>query len=158
MESLREVPGYGLQAADSSSSASGGNPVQNLRLAVASTPIPIRLRGRTIGTVNVRFQGNETPEKTVEMIGQIADRLATALEYAQLLEETRVRAGRDALVNQITTRFRSTLNVEFVLRTAAEELQRAFKLKEAEVRVGVAQAAPELQGAEEPERKNGRRK
>ncbi|MBI3739297.1 MAG: GAF domain-containing protein, partial [Chloroflexi bacterium] len=117
--------------------------------------IPIRLRGQTIGAINVRFQSEEISDKTISMIEQAADRLATALENARLLEETRQRAQRDALVSELTGRLRSTLDVETVLRTATQELQKAFELKEVEVRLGVPPAnEPETQSKP---RKNGKR-
>lgn len=70
------------------------------------------------------------------MIEQAADRLASALENARLVEETRQRSQRDAMVTEMTGRLRSTLDLESVLRTAAKELQQAFQLQEAEVRLG----------------------
>ena len=102
-----------------------------------SASIPIRLRGQTIGFVNVRFQGNYAPQETVNMLEQAADRLASALENARLVEETRQRSQRDAMVTEVTGRLRSTLDLETVLQTAAQELQQAFRLKEAEVRLGL---------------------
>jgi GAF domain-containing protein len=157
LESLKELP----QMASASPDGSLDSPVpteKQLSDPAHLVPIPIRLRGHNIGVVNVRFQGNQAREKTIAMIEQITDRLATALEYAQLLEETRQRAGRDTLISEITSRFRSTLNVEFVLRTATQELQKAFQLKEAEVRLGGFDASPSAQADGGPERKNGRRK
>ncbi len=103
----------------------------------SSAAIPIRLRGETIGVINVRFQRQHSPESILAMIEQISERLATAVENARLLEETRQRAERDALISETTSRLRSTLDLESVLRLAAQELQRAFRLKEAEVRLGV---------------------
>jgi GAF domain-containing protein len=157
LEALRENPqpaGLG----PGNTSGAGGKMDSVAAEGSRSIPIPIRLRGRNIGVVNVRFQGNQTPQNTIVMIEQIADRLATALEYAQLLEESRQRAGRDTLVGEISSRFRSTLNVELVLRTATQELQKAFKLKEAEVRLGGREATPNQPSDGTPERKNGRRK
>ncbi len=124
LEAIHEVP---IEAAKT--------PDPNLESGFAS--IPIRLRGQTIGFVNVRFQGNYTHQETLNMIEQAADRLASALENARLVEETRQRSQRDALVTEMTGRFRSTLDFETVLRTAAQELQQAFQLKEAEVRLGL---------------------
>jgi GAF domain-containing protein len=117
-----------------------------------SASIPIRLRGQVIGVINVRFQYEQTNEKTIAMIEQAADRLATALETARLLEETRQRAQRDALVSDVTGRLRSTLDLETVLRTATQELQKVFDLKEAEVQLGYPAEGP----AREAQRKNGK--
>ena len=125
-----------------------------------SAVIPIRLRGQTIGAINVRFQHGQPQEKIITLIEQLSDRLATALENARLLEETRQRAERDALISEMTGRFRSTLDLESVLRTAAQELQRAFQLQEAEVRLNLpATKQPEPEKAmQEKTRKNGKRR
>jgi GAF domain-containing protein/HAMP domain-containing protein len=122
-----------------------------------SAMVPIRLRGQTIGMVNVRFQNQQGQEKTIAMIEQISDRLSTALENARLLEETRQRAERDALISDLTGRFRSTLDLESVLRTAVQELQQAFRLKEAEVRLNLPAANAPERPAQETFRKNGKR-
>jgi GAF domain-containing protein/HAMP domain-containing protein len=117
--------------------------------------IPIRLRGQTIGVVNVRFQGTHTPDETIAMIEQAADRLASALENARLVEETRQRAQRDALVGEVSNRLRSTLDLETVLKTAAQELQKAFQLKEAEVRLGAAEVTGPPDVPADRAKKNG---
>lgn len=117
--------------------------------------IPIRLRGETIGVVNVRFQGAQAPEETIAMIEQAADRLASALENARLVEETRQRAQRDALVGEVSNRLRSTLDLETVLKTAALELQKAFQLKEAEVRLGAAHTSKPPDASSGRAKKNG---
>jgi GAF domain-containing protein/HAMP domain-containing protein len=101
-----------------------------------SQAIPIRLRGQTIGFVNIRLREEASSGETVMIVEQIADRLASALENARLNEETRQRAQRDALVAEVTGHFRSTLDLEIMLRTATQELQKAFQLEEAEVRLG----------------------
>ncbi len=98
--------------------------------------IPIRLRGQIIGAVNLRSRSNTVSKETIAIVEQVADRLASALENARLTEGTRRRAQRDALVTELTGRFRSTLDLETILRTATQEFQRAFELEEAEVRIG----------------------
>ncbi len=102
----------------------------------STAAIPIRMRGQTLGVIHVRFQADTPPETTVALIEQISDRLAAALENTRLIEETRKRAQRDAMVSELGGRVRSTLDLESVLKTAAQEFQRAFQLKEAEIWLG----------------------
>jgi GAF domain-containing protein/HAMP domain-containing protein len=120
--------------------------------------IPIRLRGQVIGVVNVRFQGRHTPQRTIAMIEQAADRLATALENARLIEETRQRAQRDSLISGFSNRVRATLDLEAVLKTAAQEIQQVFQLKEAEVRLGISKAPEAGDEIQDKARKNGKRR
>ncbi|MBI2758366.1 MAG: GAF domain-containing protein [Chloroflexi bacterium] len=133
LEAIHEVPNEAAQTLEK-----GVAVISDSKPDAGFASIPIRLRGQTIGVVNVRFQGRHTPQETINMIEQSADRLASALENARLVEETRQRGQRDALVSEMTGRLRSTLDVETVLRTAVQELQQAFQLKQAEVYLGVA--------------------
>jgi GAF domain-containing protein/HAMP domain-containing protein len=88
--------------------------------------IPIRLRGDTIGVVNVYFQGTQAPRQTIGMIEQIADRLATALENARLLEDSMRTANKERVIGEITSKISASVNIQNVLQTAVEELGRAI--------------------------------
>ena len=88
--------------------------------------VPVRLRGQVIGALNVRFAAPEVPPEAVQMIEEVADRLALALESARLLEETQRRAARDRLLAEITARIRASMDPETILRTAVRELGAAL--------------------------------
>ncbi|MGE5073698.1 MAG: GAF domain-containing protein, partial [Anaerolineae bacterium] len=88
--------------------------------------VPIRLRGQVIGVVQLRFQGTHHQVATTEMIQQIADRLATALENARLLEDSLRRANKERAIGEITAKISSSMNMRNVLQTAVEELGRAI--------------------------------
>ena len=88
--------------------------------------VPIRLRGQIIGTVNLRFQSAHAPEVTLSMIQQIADRLASALENARLLEDSVRRANKERVIGEITTKISASVNMRNILQTAVEELGRAI--------------------------------
>jgi GAF domain-containing protein/HAMP domain-containing protein len=152
MESINEMPGEARAAFESGTTAVVEKP--DLEQTAA---IPIRLRGQVIGVVNVRFQSRRSSDKTIAMIEQAADRLATALENARLVEETRERAHRDALVSEVGGRVRATLDLETVLKSAVQELQQVFQLKEAEVRLGIPKSPATADHSSEPARKNGKR-
>jgi len=91
-----------------------------------SVAIPIRLRGHTIGVVSIHFQYNQAPEKTISMIEQITDRLATSLENARLLENSMRSANKERVIGEITSKIGSSVNIRNVLQTAVEELGRAL--------------------------------
>jgi GAF domain-containing protein len=154
VEPVHEIPSAAQEALDKGQTVRSG-PGSRQSAGGPGAAIPIRLRGQVIGVVNVQFQADHSPEETIGMIEQAADRLASALENARLVEETRQRAQRDALVGDVGNRMRSTLDLETVLRTAAQELQKAFQLKEAEVRLGAAGAAPPPDEAADRAGKNG---
>jgi GAF domain-containing protein/HAMP domain-containing protein len=100
-------------------SADGGVHGQTLQ-------VPIRLRGQTIGTINLRLQSASSPEATLGMAQQISDRLATALENARLLEDSVRRANKERAIGEITSKISASVSMRNVLQTAVEELGRAL--------------------------------
>jgi GAF domain-containing protein/HAMP domain-containing protein len=152
IEPITEMPS-GAQAAFDQGVTVAGDESGSGRTAV----VPVRLRGQVIGTINVLFQGQQAPQKTISLIEQIADRLATALETARLLEETRERSQRDALISEVSSRVRATLDLETVLKSAVQELQQVFELKEAEVRLGMPKAPEPSKELQQKAGKNGKR-
>jgi GAF domain-containing protein len=107
--------------------------------------IPIRLRGNTIGAVNLRFQFNQASEKTIVMVEQIADRLATALENARLLEDSKRNANKERVIGEITSKISASVNIHNVLQTAVEELGRAIPGSDVVIQF---QTGREVQGQE----------
>ncbi len=102
--------------------------------------VPIVLRGQTIGVL-----GLEAPQGTRQwsdedqaIVEAVSRQLALALENSRLLEETQRRAARERLVGEITSRVRETMDVETVLKTAADEMRQALGLDRVVVRLGVA--------------------
>lgn len=88
--------------------------------------VPIRLRGQVIGIVQLRFQAGRVSAATTSMIQQIADRLATALENARLLDDSLRRANKERAIGEITAKISASMNMRNVLQTAVEELGRAI--------------------------------
>jgi GAF domain-containing protein len=98
--------------------------------------MPITLRGQVIGALRLRHKTGRTwqPED-IEVLRNVADRLALALDNTRLQEETRRRATRDRLVSEIAGQVRGSLDPDTILKTTVRELGRAL---------GVRQAAVEL--------------
>jgi len=99
----------------------------------AALAVPMKLRGQVVGALNLRFEGEPISAETVEMVEEIADRLALALENARLLEDTQRRAARERLVADITAKVRASADVETIMRTAVRELGRAIDADRARV-------------------------
>jgi GAF domain-containing protein/HAMP domain-containing protein len=113
--------------------------------------IPLRARGQVLGTLVVE-QAADRPEWTATELGlleEMAAQAAQALESARLYQDTQRRAAREQLTSQVTARIRESLDMEAVLKSAAEEMQRIFNLAEAEVRIGTAPAIDQTRLAEQ---------
>lgn len=88
--------------------------------------IPISLRGQPIGSILLQRKPGARPwGKNEQEIGEkIALQAALAVENARLLEETQRRALREQTLNELSSRFSRSLDVETLLQNAARELQR----------------------------------
>jgi GAF domain-containing protein len=101
--------------------------------------VPLRVRGETIGVLHVKSPNARqtwSPDE-LEAVQRVAERAALALESARLLAESEKRAQREQVIGKVSNRIRQTLDLDTVLKTAAEELRQALNLQAAEVRLGL---------------------
>lgn len=103
--------------------------------------LPVTARGRIIGQIRARKPDGAgawtTPE--IELLETLAEQLDTALESARLYQDTQDRSAQDRLIGEVSARIRETLDMETVLRTAADEMYQALDLDE----VAIHLAEPE---------------
>ena len=102
-----------------------------------SIAIPIVFRGYQLGTVTLRKEEDNPTWSTeeIETVNTIVNQFSLALENARLLEETQRRAERERQLANITAKLRASNDPEKILRTAAEELLQALKVKQSQVLV-----------------------
>jgi GAF domain-containing protein len=92
----------------------------------ATISVPIKLRGQTIGLLDVRSKNGERPwhPDEIAMLEAAAERAALALENARLIESAQRRASRERAIGDISSRIGAVSNLESILQTAVEELGR----------------------------------
>lgn len=98
---------------------------------------PIKVRGETIGILRSRkpdSAGAWTPLEK-DTLTNLCDQLGITLESARLFEETQIRAETERLLGQITGHIRETLDVDYVLKTTAQDLVKTLNLSEVEIRL-----------------------
>lgn len=89
--------------------------------------IPIRLRGKVIGIINLRANNNyRLTHDDTEIIEAVTERLSLAMETASLLQATQHRADIERITTDISSKISSSSRFETILQTAAEELSRAL--------------------------------
>jgi len=89
--------------------------------------IPIRLRGQVIGVMNLQNPaGQAWNQDQIDIAAATAERLSLAIENATLLQATQRRADIERVTTNISTQISSSTHFETILKTAAEELSRAF--------------------------------
>ncbi len=99
------------------------------------TNIPIMLREKEIGKIALKRKMKKWNPKEQELISEVANQVGLAIENARLVDETREQANRDQLISEFSTQLRETLDMDTVVKTAIEEMQKTFNLKEVEVRL-----------------------
>ena len=81
-----------------------------------------------MGVVNVQIPAARNWDQSeLDITQAIADRVALALENARLFQEAQRRASRELAISEISTKITSSIQVEAILRTAAEELSHALR-------------------------------
>lgn len=112
--------------------------------------IPIRVRDQVIGVIDGRKpDGTVWSKEEVNLLQTLTEQLSTALEGAQLYEDTQRRAAREQVAREITAEMRRSLDVTTVLQTALYQLRSSLGLTEAEVWIEEASsdATPDIPSA-----------
>ena len=99
--------------------------------------IPLLLHNHPLGFIQaVKPEGSGAWSKgEIELIQALTDQLSQALENARLYQDIQNRADRDRLTSQLTARLRETLDIDTVLRTAAQQVRTSLGLPEVTVRL-----------------------
>jgi GAF domain-containing protein/HAMP domain-containing protein len=97
----------------------------------SSMTIPIKLRDRVVGTMDISPPENEEldPDE-VDIINALAQRVSVAIENATLLEETRRRATQESMVSDISAKLSTTAEVNRLMQVAVSELRQALGASE----------------------------
>lgn len=95
--------------------------------------VPISVRSQVIGALHLPSPEDKYlwDEQNINLVKEVADQIGLALENARLLEQTQIRAEREHLVADITTKLRASNNPQEIIQTAARELSQALRAKQA---------------------------
>lgn len=94
---------------------------------LSSLAIPIRLRGKVIGVMNLRSRNNYSlSQDDADIAEAVSERLSLAIETATLLQTTQHRADIERVTTDISSKISSSTHFETILQTAAQELSRAL--------------------------------
>ncbi|MBN2390249.1 MAG: GAF domain-containing protein, partial [Anaerolineae bacterium] len=100
--------------------------------------LPLRVREQVIGVIDGRkSDGTAWSAEEIGLLQTLTEQLSTALEGAQLYLDSQRRAAREQIIGQVTGRIRETLDMEAMLRTAAEQMRQALDLDDLVVRLAV---------------------
>jgi GAF domain-containing protein len=93
-----------------------------------SMVVPVKLRGQTIGVLNVKAptKNRRWNKDEINLAQAISDRLALALDNARLLFESQRQTAKEQKIGEVTAKIGASINMRNVLQTAVEELGRAL--------------------------------
>ena len=97
----------------------------------STASIPIIVRGHPIGML--RLAKPETArswtESELELANVLSTELSGALDSARLFDETRKQAEQEYIVGEITDKMRESMNVESIIKMAADEIYKLLDLE-----------------------------
>jgi sigma-B regulation protein RsbU (phosphoserine phosphatase) len=98
--------------------------IENVRSELA---VPLMLQGKPVGVLDIQSRHPDyfTPEQQ-SILTLLASRLAVAIENARLYQKERTQAETLLLLNEVGRETSSILDVEELLRRAAEQIKRVI--------------------------------
>jgi GAF domain-containing protein len=85
--------------------------------------VPLRVGLETIGTLSIQsYQINAYNRDTVQLVSNVANQVAIAIQNARLFEQTQRAARREQTLREITSRVRNSTDPDAIARTAIREL------------------------------------
>ncbi|MBL8103092.1 MAG: GAF domain-containing protein, partial [Anaerolineales bacterium] len=87
--------------------------------------IPLIYRNELLGVLNVESEQTDAyTENDEEMLGTLGGSLAAIIANARLLEQIRVQAERERLINEVAGKIRRSTDIQSILMTTASEVTR----------------------------------
>lgn len=121
-----------LQSPDVVSAAQNGeivaSPANGSEEKRATLAVPVKLRGEVIGILHVESDNpsQEWQADEISLVEAVAERAAIAMENARLFQDARRRASKEQLISEASAKISGAINIENILQTTAEELERVL--------------------------------
>jgi GAF domain-containing protein/HAMP domain-containing protein len=112
--------------------------------------VPIMARNEIIGLILLESTNPQQrfTDDDLRLADQIGLQIGTAVDVVRIFEQTERRAARERQISEVTARIRETLDIETVLRTAAQEVRQVLGLPEVAVRLATSDRAAQPNATE----------
>jgi GAF domain-containing protein len=121
----------------------------------AGVEFPLSLRGQPIGQLTVQAGQEGLSEEDLAFIEAVTTEAAIALENARLLEENQRRAQQEHLLAEISARAQQYMDLDMVLKTAAQEVRQVLKVPKVRIRLSTENSSGKtLSNAQDGESSN----
>jgi GAF domain-containing protein len=108
----------------------------------AELNVPVKLRGEVIGTLTISMPGREQwTDDEIDLAEAVTERLALSVENARLFQATNVRAERERLISEISSKISGSIHMQSLLQIAAQELGQALNGSEVLIQIQSAEPA-----------------
>jgi GAF domain-containing protein len=105
--------------------------------------VPLRVRGVIVGAMEFELDaGREFTPADMELVQEVSERFGLAAENTRLVEESQRIAQRESLINEISTRLQSAINVEATMAEAARSLSDTLQANKVTIRLGAPAEKP----------------
>jgi GAF domain-containing protein len=160
LEEIRSLNKVFLQQEWSEAISNLGNLAYTYESSIAENPagagqktnIPILLRGQEIGHLVIETEAGALSSEQKSFVDTVVTQTALALESARLLGETQRRAQQEQKVDQISSSFSRSMNIEDILKSAVRELGQLPSVAEVSIKL----VPPKESGLVDSRSDNGR--
>src|SRR3984893_11348822 len=116
--------GHSVRVSDTLTDPRYINAIDNVRSELA---VPLMLQGKCVGVLDIQSRHPEYFTRGQQnILTMLASRLAVAIENARLFQRVRAQADTLLLLNEVSRETSSILDVEELLRRAAEQTKRGI--------------------------------
>jgi GAF domain-containing protein len=106
--------------------------VQNMignesKVSISLLFVPLRLGQQVRGVMSVQsYKFNSYNEQDLTLLSSIANQVMVGIENIRLYQQVEARAHREQILREVTTRVRSSVDVDNIMRITAQELGQAL--------------------------------
>jgi PAS domain S-box-containing protein len=98
------------------------------KISISLLYVPLRLGQQIRGFMSVQsYKYNSYNERDLALLSSIANQVTVGIENIRLYQQVEARARREQMLREITTRVRSSVDVDNIMRITAQELGRALE-------------------------------
>jgi GAF domain-containing protein/HAMP domain-containing protein len=98
--------------------------------------IPLIYRNEVLGVLNVESEQLDAyTENDEEMLGTLGGSLAAVIANARLVEQIRVQADRERLINEVANKIRRSSDIQSILTTTASELTKITGARRTKIQI-----------------------
>lgn len=97
------------------------------KISVSLLFVPLRLGQQIRGVMSVQsYKFNSYSQRDITLLNSLANQVSVAIENIRLYKEAEARARREQMLREITARVRSSVDIDNIMRIAAQELGNAL--------------------------------